>query len=327
MSSEDIIKKLEQANLLGRGGAGFPTHIKWQMLADQKSDKTYIVANGSEGELHVHKDKYILEKHPTELIAGIKVALNTFENSEAYIYLRHDYFKRFRGKLKRKTRKLPITVFKEPGFYIAGEETAVCDGIEGKRPEPRLKPPYPGENGIHGKPTLINNVETFYYIGQIAAGTYQNMRLYTISGDVANPGVYEFPIDWTMEKVLKETNNYPEALFYVQVGGGSSGDILLPDEIKQPVSGSGSIIVFDKTKTDPFELMKTWIDFFQTGNCDKCVPCREGIIRLTEMIESKKIDQETLEDLFFVLEQTSFCALGKSIPTPIRSLLTKVVNE
>lgn len=319
------ISKLKAANLKGRGGADFPTYLKWQMFADQKADKKYIVANGSEGEPNVLKDGYILQKNPSQLIEGLKIALETFPGSEAFLYLRHDYYKKHKNNLEKIIGDLPITVFKEKGGYLSGEETVVCQEIEKKIARPRSKPPYPVQVGIDGKPTLINNIETIYYVPEIAKGTYKHSRLYSITGKVKNKGVFELPVDMSIKEILKQTNNFPKFDYFVQVGGGASGDVLLDSETDQLVVGSGAIIVYDKTNTDPWVLMRGWIDFFMKENCDKCTPCREGTYRILEMIKERKFDKEVLEDLFFVLENTSFCALGKSVPLPFRSAIKKLL--
>jgi len=324
--AEGIIAKLKKADLRGRGGADFPTYLKWQMVYDVDSGHKYIVANGSEGEPNVLKDEWILKNHPDELVNGLKIALETFKGSEAIIFLRKDYYKKYRAKLGKLIGQAKITVFKEHGGYLSGEETVLCEEIERNLPaRPRHKPPFPGQAGISGQPTLINNVETFYYVSKIDKGEYKKTRLYSITGKVPNKGVFELPVDWSIDKILKETKNTPEFDYFVQVGGGASGDILLSSETNQAVSGSGAIVVYDKDKTDPWVLMRTWIDFFMRENCDKCTPCREGSYRMLEMIKAREFNKDILEELFYVLENTSFCALGKSIPLPFRSAIKKLL--
>ena len=325
---KDIIQKLKDSGLTGRGGAGFPAGVKWEAVknASQKfSVKTYIICNAAEGEPDVFKDKFILDNYLPEIINGIKIALNTFENSVAYIYLNHNYYDESKDKIERTASGLPISLVKKPDKYIAGEETSVIEVIEGKRPEPRLKPPYPTEAGLWGGPTLINNVETFYYVSKVSKGEYKNTRFFCVSGDVKNKGVFELSENFTVKEILRQTQNFPEADFFVQVGGGACGQILLTNELNQPVCGAGSIVVYDKEKTDLFELMKKWADFFIKGNCDKCVPCREGVYRISEMVKTRKIDKKILEDLCFVLENTSFCPLGKSAAISFKSLINKLI--
>jgi NADH:ubiquinone oxidoreductase subunit F (NADH-binding) len=324
---ENIIAKLKENNLLGRGGAGFPTALKWESVKNTKAEKKYVVCNGSEGEIAVFKDGFILDNYPNDLVFGIKLALESVGASLAYIYLNKNYYKKFKSRLEKIVGNLPIKIIKKSGGYLAGEETALCEAIEGKRPEPKIKPPFPAQSGIFGYPTLINNVETFYYVAKIAKNEYRNTRFYSISGDVKNPDVYELPVNYSIKKVLKETGNYPKFNFFIQVGGGSSGEILLENEIGRSVCGAGAIIVYDMGKTDLMSLMKKWADFFTKENCDKCVPCREGIFRIAEMISNKKIKKDVMDDILFTLRETSFCSLGKSAVVPFESLLNKIVKQ
>jgi NADH:ubiquinone oxidoreductase subunit F (NADH-binding) len=322
---EDVILKIKESGLTGRGGAGFPTSTKWEMVKNQKANKKFIICNSSEGEPGVFKDLYLWEQYPEEVVEGIKIALETIDNSIAYIYLNKEYYKKLKIKLEKLCKGLPIVIFEKKWGYLGGEETAACEVIEGKRPVVRKKPPFPGEAGLWGFPTLINNVETFYHVAKIMKGEYKNTKFFCVSGAAKKEGVWEFPADTTIRKVLQESGNMPEFDFFVQVGGGAAGEILLPAELDQPVLGASSIIIFDKKKTDPYELMKKWADFFLEENCDKCVPCREGVYRISEMVKAKNLDREFLDDLFFVLENTSFCSLGKSVATPFRSLINKVL--
>ena len=323
--SKDIIKKIEQANLLGRGGASFPTYKKWQAVKQAPARQKYIVCNCSEGEPGVFKDGFILKNYPDQVITGIKIALNVLSKSQAYLYLRKDYYRSMAGKLKKLTKNLPITIIRESGGYLAGEETSVCEEIEGRVGKPRQKPPFPSQAGIFGCPTLINNLETLYMVSQISQDKYQDTRFYSLSGYIKKPGVYELPINWSIKRILKETGNWPEHDFFMQVGGGASGEILLATEVNKKVSGSGAIVVFDCQKTDLYALMKKWAQFFLEQNCDKCVPCREGVYRILEMLKQNELDQKTLDDLFLVLDQSSYCALGRMVIVPFRSLIKKLL--
>jgi len=319
-----IIQKIKDSKLAGRGGAGFPTGDKWEAVKDASGEKKYIIVNASEGEPGAMKDGFILENYPEEIINGIKVALDTFTGSEAYLYLRKDYYDKFKEKLVELTKNLPITLFKEPGGYLCGEESTLIESIEGHRFEPRMKPPFPTQVGLYGFPTLINNLETFYWISKISKDEYRGGRFYSLSGDVATPGVFEFPEDYSIEKILKETKNFPEKEFFVQVGGGASGIILTDKELDDKAIGAGSVIVYDKEKTDPKKLMKKWIDFYFNENCGKCVPCREGVYRIKELLDKDDVDLEKIKDILFVLRETSFCPLGKGVAMPFESFLEKI---
>jgi NADH:ubiquinone oxidoreductase subunit F (NADH-binding) len=209
----------------------------------------------------------------------------------------------------------------------------LINDIEGKRLEPRIKPPFPTKAGLFNYPTLVNNVETFYCVAKIAKNTYRNTRFYSISGDVKNEGVYELPLSYTISQVLKETGNWPKFDFFVQEGGAAAGEILLSSETNKPAGGIKAIVVYNRKKTDPLILMKKWINFFAKENCDKCVPCREGTFRIMKILEKIKLSQltekgnlEQLEDLFFVLKETSFCPLGRGVPLGFESLIKKIIK-
>jgi len=321
----DIITQLKQSNLSGRGGAGFSTALKWEIFKATPSNLKYIVCNASEGDPQLSKDGYILKHHLKDVIHGMKIALNCFPGSRAYFYLKNDYYKKYSGQIKKLTENLPIALFKKPSDYLAGEETAILEAIEGKKPEPRPKPPYPSEKGIFEKPTLINNVETFYFVSQIAKNQYYNERFYCLSGDIKNKGVFKLKDKLTIREILKETKNLPQYEFFVQ-SGGTLGEFLLENEIDQPVSGLGSIVVYDKRITNPVLLAQKILKFVIYQNCDKCTPCREGTYRLSEEFLKKKFDKNILTDLFSVLEDTTLCPLGMIAGSSISSLYFKLIN-
>jgi NADH:ubiquinone oxidoreductase subunit F (NADH-binding) len=323
----NLIEKIKDSRLTGRGGAGFPTGKKWQAVKDAPGNKKYVVANGSEGELATGKDGWLLENYPEEIIDGIRLALQTLSAQKAYIYLRHDYFEKYRENLKKIVGDLPIEIFREPGGYLCGEETTLIESIEGRRLEPRNKPPYPTETGLENCPTLINNLETFYAVSKIAKGEYKKERLYTLSGDISHPGVFELPEDWTMEKILHKTLNFPQEKFFVQSGGGASGTIFTSDELENKISGSGALVVYNQEKTDPKMLMKKWLDFYWKENCGKCVPCREGVYRLRELLNKTEVDWELVKEICLVLREASFCPLGKSVAMPMESLINKIIKK
>lgn len=322
----DIISKLKESNLTGRGGAGFPTGLKWESVANEPSLKKYVVCNASEGEPNVFKDGYILENYANEAIEGMVLAMETVGAAEAYLYLNPNYFDKYETKLKQIIGDKSIHLFKKPHYYIGGEETVACNLIEGKKMEPRQRPPFISTVGLFGCPTLMNNVETFYYASKINKGEYKNTRFYSINGDVKNPGVYELPENATIAEILNQTNNWPDFEFFMQVGGGAVGEILLSREVEGPAKGAGSITIYNQTTADPYKIMENWADFFLNGNCDKCVPCREGIYRVKEIILKKDFKKEELEPLFDVLEKASFCALGRGAAAPFRGLISKVLK-
>jgi NADH:ubiquinone oxidoreductase subunit F (NADH-binding) len=325
---EQIISRLKDSGILGRGGAGFPTWQKWESVFSVEGDEKYVICNGAEGEPDVFKDGYILRNHPEKVIEGIMVAVNLLSASKAYLYLNRSYYDELADQLRKIIGDKPIEVIAKGKGYIAGEESAICNFIENGLVEPRQKPPFLSQVGLFDKPTLVNNLETFYYVSKVVDGTYERKRFYSINGDVSNPGVFEMSEDVNLSDLLRETGNYPQADFFAQVGGGAEGMIMLPSELDAPLKGGcGAVKVFDKEKTDLKGLMRYWIEFIMNGNCDKCVPCREGTYRIYEMLESGNLDKKELSDLLDVLEKTSFCALGKGVAIPFRSLISKLNFE
>ncbi len=328
--AKDTIQKLKDSGLKGRGGANFPTWRKWQAVKNATASQKYIICNASESEPLVFKDGYLLERYPQEVINGLKIALKTIEQSSGYLYLSKDYFARFGSALKNLIGNLPITFFAKPDGYMAGEETALLNAIEGKRPEPRIKPPYPTQVGLWGKPTLINNVETFYWVSKIAQDEYQGHRFYSIEGAAANKGVFELPETNIVKQILEKTNNWPNFDFFCQVGGGAVGEILLPQELDHPIKGMGSIIIFNKNETNVYQLMRNWAEFFQQNNCDQCAPCREGFFHLKEILEQASDNlsashQSTLDDIFAALQKTALCPLGRLAAVPFQTALKKLL--
>ena len=281
------------------------------------------------------KDVWLLEKDAPAVIDGILLAMEAVGASKGYVYLRKDYFDKYKNKLNKIIGQKPIELFREPCGYLGGEETTLLESIEGSpngearpeggnRCEPRMKPPYPPQVGLYGCPTLINNLETLYYASKIAKDEYKGQRLYCISGDIKNKGVFEFRADWPIEKVLQESQNYPDDQFFVQAGGGASGTILLQNELQAPLSGAGAIIVHDLAKTDAQDLMKQWADFFIAENCGKCVPCREGVYRLREIVSQPIVDIEQVNKIVASLSETSFCPFGKGVANAFDSLVAKI---
>jgi len=322
-----VIKKLKQADLRGRGGAGFPTWQKWQMVKDAVSTdgRKFVVCNVSEGEPAVFKDNFILERWPETVIECISLAMDAVGAQKGYIYLRKDYYDKHKEKLQSMIGQKPIELFCEPCGYLGGEETTLLESMEGKKCEPRIKPPFPPQIGLYRCPTLINNLETLYFATKIAKGEYKNTRFYCISGDTKSPGVFERGQDLTIREVLKKTGNLPQTNFFIQAGGGASGTILLQNELDQPLSGAGSIVVHDMAKTDVRQLALQWLNFFINENCGKCVPCREGVYRLREIFSNEPLDLAKAKDIVKLLATASFCPFGKGVANSFGSLIDKLM--
>ena len=337
-----ILNEIKKANLVGRGGGNFSTALKWEMVKKATGNKKYVICNASEGEPGVKKDGYILENFGERVIDGMRIAMDflSFEDTKnkqnkydimGYIYINHKYHKKFGEKLNKiiaDEKKYKIKLFVKPAGsgYIGGEETSILNALEGKRVEPRRRPPFPTTNGLWDCPTLINNVETFYNVSLTAAGEYKRNRFYTLGGDCLFAGIYELPDDWTIEKILKETNNYPKFDFFVQVGGDASGEVLNSKLLNKIASGAGSITIYNAKKYKPEEMIGKWVSFFLNESCGQCTPCREGVYRLGEVINSPEINWELLEELLNNLSETSFCGLGSVVPVPIRSYRRNVLG-
>ena len=357
----NILNKIKKANLVGRGGGSFPTAVKWEMVEKTVGNKKYVICNASEGEPGVKKDGYILENFGEKVIDGMRIAIDFLasatttpnpsfakegstdddaphpnplprgEGVKGYIFINHEYYKDFGEKLNKiiaNDKKYAIELFIKPdgSGYIGGEETSMLNALEGKRIEPRLRPPFPTTNGLWNCPTLINNVETFYNVSLVVADEYKKNRFYTISGDCLNAGVYELPDDWTIEKILKETKNYPKFDFFIQIGGDASGEVLNSKQLNRPAGGAGSITIYNSKKYKPEEMIKKWISFFVNESCGQCTPCREGVHRLNEIINSPKINLGLLEELLNNLNEASFCGLGSVVSVPIKSYRKNVMG-
>lgn len=337
----DILSKIKQSGLVGRGGASFPVWQKWDMVKkategrETTRKKCYIVCNASEGEPGVEKDGYILENWPEKVIDGIKTAIDFLKADKAFIYLNSKYYNKFNKKLNSLISNTSITLFIKPydSGYIGGEESAVLNAIEiglakgeiNKKIEPRLRPPFPTTEGLWESPTLINNVETFYNINLVQSGQYKKERFYTINGDCPNEGVYLLAENYTIEHILKSTKNYPRFTFFVQVGGSASGEVLNSNQLKRSVIGSGSITVYSIEKYSYKKLIKNWLEFFCSESCGLCTPCREGLYRLKEISLKEKGDWQLLNELISNLSEASFCGLGLSAAVPIVSFIKNVL--
>ncbi|RMD59731.1 hypothetical protein D6821_00530 [Candidatus Parcubacteria bacterium] len=322
-----ILKKLKHSDLCGRGGACFPTALKWEMVKKAPGKVKYVVCNASEGEPGVQKDKYILENYADQVIEGMKIAIKFLDAKEGFIYLNPGYYQCLHSHLEDIIADLPIKVIAkaEEAGYIGGEETAVLNALEKRRIEPRLKPPFPTTNGLWGAPTLINNVETFYDIALIESGEYKEERFYTISGDCLWDGVYRLPESYTIRRILEETDNYPDFLFCVQVGGAASGEMLNISQLNQEVAGSGAIVIYSLKRHHPIGLMRRWVDFFVRESCGQCTPCREGIFRLYQILYSQEVDWVTMALILENLAQASFCGLGCGAAVPFSSLIYNIL--
>ena len=314
-----LLEKVRKSRLLGRSGSRFPVANKWDSLASKTGEK-YLICNGAEGEPGVFKDKYILKNEPEKVVLGIEKTMEALGMDRCFFYLRKDYKKTLGLKLKSLIEDKDIEIVEKKDRYVAGEETAAVNAIEGLRPEPSIKPPFPTESGIGGRPTLVHNVETMYAVAEIAEDEYNYERFYCIFGKVKNGGVFKLKNNLSLEEVLKKTDNYPDFNFLVQVGGGAGGVFLTSKELSAECKRLGAIEVFRADKFDPLKKMKSISRFLMHGNCDKCTPCREGIYRINKMLKKGDYNKEILEDITFALSGSSYCPLGKVAAEVFKSL-------
>ena len=348
--AESIIKAMENSGLRGLGGAGFPAGRKWRIVKDQVAPKLMAV-NIDEGEPGTFKDRTYLERDPHRFLEGLLIAANVVGIDACYIYLRDEYhgcrelLELELAKLKANPPfKLPmIELRRGAGAYICGEESAMIESIEGKRGEPRMRPPYIAQVGLFGRPTLEHNFETLYWVRDIVArgpewfssfGRHdrKGLRSYSVSGRVKKPGVKLAPAGITIQELIDEYCGGMQDghKFYGYLPGGASGGILpatmndipLDFDTLQPYGcfiGSAAVMVFgDKDRARDMAL--NVMHFFEHESCGQCTPCRVGTSKAAKLMQSKSWDQSTLEDLATVMVDASICGLGQAAPNPIRCI-------
>jgi len=334
---DGMIERIKKSGLRGMGGAGFPTGVKWELVRKEKATPKYVVCNADESEPGTFKDRVILEELPHLVIEGIALGALAVGAKEAWIYIRHEYA-RERRAIERALKTAPLdgldlNVFVSPGGYILGEETALLEALEGKRGEPRNKPPYPGSQGLHGKPTLMNNVETFALVPRIVKTGEHRYKFFSVSGDVAKPGVHEVEIGATLRQLLDLCGGVRGKLQAFLPGGASTGflpadkiDIVMdwkPLQEAGSALGSGAVVVVNDTR-DMLALARNLTAFFRNESCGKCVPCRVGTEKAVILIDGKKReDLALLPELNETLQQTSICGLGQAALLPVLSVLQR----
>jgi NADP-reducing hydrogenase subunit HndC len=314
--------------LTGRGGAGFPTAKKWEFAIKTKEKVRYVICNSDEGEPGTFKDKFIIENNPETLIEGILIAAFTIKAQKAFIYLRGEY-EYLKSNLENAIHKInppiEIEIVVGAGAYVCGDETAIIKSIEGFRGHPYYKPPFPPVEGLFGKPTVINNVETLTNVAQAVLfhDWNSNLRLYSLSGNVTKPGVYELPVGTSLKTLIElgKPKNKVKAVYFGCFGGCMpyKNIELTPKNVcgKNCAIGSFTIIVVDEKQSIP-KLAENIAEFYERESCGKCTPCREGTKRILDILrkinngKGKKDDVETLEDLSKHIHETALCGLGKT---------------
>ncbi|TWT55846.1 NADH-quinone oxidoreductase subunit 1 [Thalassoglobus neptunius] len=367
-STETCVNALKGTNLTGRGGAGFPTGLKWEIVSKEAEPEKYVICNADESEPGTFKDREILHRVPHLVIEGMLLAAMTIGAESGIVYVRHEYGPETRilrsaiqkayesGILGESARgpgqRFDLEIFVSPGGYILGEETALLEALEDKRGEPRNKPPYPGQHGLWGKPTLINNVETFALVPSIVHNGpewweeqgihgFSGLKFMCVSGDVRSPGVFEVPMGTTFSEVIEMAGGVSDdKRVKAFLPGGASSLFLGPDKLDTPIDfdavrkagsmlGTGALMVFHEGR-DLYSLATNLTQFFRNESCGKCVPCRIGSHQAVTLLESgglREEDVEFLGELHETLQETSICGLGQVALAPVLSMLKNFPEE
>ncbi len=362
MKRAEIIAEISKSGLKGRGGAGFPTGVKWNLAAAAAGDKKYVVCNADEGEPGTFKDRVVLKECADLVFEGMTIAALAIGAKYGILYLRGEYsylrpeleecLNRRRGQnlLGKSVAGLAdfdfdIEIRMGSGAYICGEETALIESLEGNRGEPRNRPPFPVDTGYMGRPTVVNNVETLAWASLVLAkgadwfkkiGTEKStgLKLFSISGDCKDPGVYEFPMGIKVSELLKEVGGEDAKAVVI---GGASGRCVREGEFSrtiayEDISTGGSVIVFGKDR-DMLGVAENFLDFFVDESCGQCTPCREGNAKLLEgvkMLEEGRCSMHYLTELRKLsqtMQLASKCGLGQSSPNVFLSIIDNFQDE
>ena len=363
---EEALREVEASGLSGRGGAGFPVGRKWRFVAQAKRNPKYIVCNADESEPLIYKDRVLIDTNPHQILEGMAIAGYACGAHQAFIYIRGEYV----SQAKRLTQAIMeaeqagwlgdqirggnfsfhVHVHLGAGAYICGEETALIESLEGKRGEPRTRPPYPPTAGYQGLPTLVNNVESYASVPAIilnGADWYHSLsgaaipgtKIYMLMGHINHPGLFEAPFGYTLRQIIEDFGGGMRkgASFNFALTGGAAGTIVPQSLLDIPIDyasgakgvslGAGAFLICDQS-VSPVAFLKELLHFFTAESCGKCTPCRVGTYRaheiLTQMVAGKGNpgDVDELSALAEVMFDSSFCGLGQSVPIPMRSALT-----
>jgi formate dehydrogenase beta subunit len=353
VTHEAMLTAVEASGLRGLGGAGFPAARKWRAVLAHAGPR-HLVVNADEGEPGTFKDRFCLERDPHRFLEGMLLAAHAVGAEACWIYLRDEY-PGLRRDLAREvaameaasiTAGMPIHLRRGAGAYICGEETALLESLEGKRGYPRHKPPFPGERGLFGRPTLIHNVETLWWLPEIlgsadGAARFAAMgrrgrsgkRLFSVSGRVRQPGVVEAPAGVTARELIEEfCGGMAEGYrFVAYLPGGASGGILPAERADLPLDfgtlephgcfvGSGAVVVLSD-RDDLAEAARNLVRFFRDESCGQCTPCRVGTAKAAHLLDAPRWDRALLEELTAAMADGSICGLGQAAMNPVRSLL------
>lgn len=357
-SVNDVVATIEASSLKGLGGAGFPAARKWRFVRSEAGPRSLVV-NADEGEPGTFKDRFIMETDPHRMLEGALIAAWAVDADVVYIYLRDEYphchailDEAIADLVRNPPCDLPDLVLRRgAGAYICGEETALIESLEGKRGEPRLRPPFPAQNGVFGRPTLVHNVETLYWIPAIlehgadwyaGAGKdgHPGQRLFSVSGRVRQPGVYLAPNGVTARELIDGYAGGMEEgqTFYAYLPGGASGGILpaalgdLPLDFGGELAqhgcfvGSGAVMVLsdrDRARDAALNVMR----FFAHESCGKCTPCRVGTAKAVSLMERPGWDRDLLAELGHAMADASICGLGQAAPNAMRNVIEHFPQE
>ena len=358
-----LVEMVKESGLRGRGGAGFGTGMKWGFIPKDPALPKYLVCNADESEPGTFKDRLLIEKDPHQIIEGIILTCYAIGAKQAFIYCRGEFFEGNQilrtavreAKTKGYLGELDIVVHPGAGAYIAGEETAQLNSLEGYRATPRLKPPFPAVSGLYDKPTIINNVETVCNVVHIvnrgvewykSIGKPKNTgtKIFQISGQVAKPGCYEFPLGVPLREVIDTAGGMrPGRRFKACYPGGSSCALLCARDLdlsmdfeslmtKKTALGTASIIVMDDS-ADMVKVAHRLMEFYQNESCGKCTPCREGtrwVVQILARILASKgtfPDLETIDDVCKSMISNSFCPLAVGAAPPVMSAIAEFRDE
>jgi NADH:ubiquinone oxidoreductase subunit F (NADH-binding)/NADH:ubiquinone oxidoreductase subunit E len=363
-----VLAEVESSALQGRGGAGFPVGRKWRFVASEKKTPRYIICNADESEPLIFKDRVLMDTNPHQLLEGMTIAGFACGASEAWIYIRGEYehqARRMERAIQQAESKnllgddilgsgfsFKIHVHRGAGAYICGEETALIESLEGKRGEPRLRPPYPPTFGFRGQPTAVNNVESFCAVPHIlknGAEWWKNVgaplpaapgtKMYMVLGHVKNPGLFEAPFGLTLRQIINDFGGgmLDGSTFKFALCGGAAGTIVNESLLDTPIDfassqkgislGAGSFLICDQS-VSPVSFLRELLHFFAAESCGKCTPCRVGTWRSLEILnrmadgKGRHGDMEELQSLAALMQDSSFCGLGQSVPIPMKSALT-----
>lgn len=353
---DEIILDLIDSGLKGRGGAGFPTGLKWKFTKNEDSDIKYVICNADEGEPGTFKDREILDRVPEKIFVGMAICAYVIGANEGYIYLRGEYnflLKSLQPKLDKFNKALEdyglefkIGIKSGSGAYVCGEESALFESMEGYRGEPRNKPPYPTVSGYNNKPTVINNVETLVYttmicrmgseeFNKLGTNDSRGSKVFSVSGDTPIAGIYELELGMPLNQFIDEFGDGDTKS--VQVGG-AAGHCVPRKHFDNTIIGfegiptGGSMMIFNSTRS-MYNVLHDYLEFFNEESCGQCTPCRVGCQQLLQGIEAVKRSEkpisylEDLKKLASTMKIAAKCGLGQSVANPFNSIIDNFKEE